>query len=160
MRHAGRDRRECPSHGGADVSPNREILRGQCRRSVSRPLGESEGFGRRLNGRDSDAFSAALDPEIENKPGEEHTVYRGSQAVTEYVQRWLEAWDTFLGEAEEIESTPAEDRAFVAIRFRGTGKGSGAEVDDHLFWAAELRRGKLDRVNEYADRAEAAGLSE
>jgi len=78
-------------------------------------------------------------------------------------ERWLEAWDTFVGEAEEVESAPAEDRAFVALRFRGRGKGSGIEIEDRLFWVAEVRGGRLYRISEYSDRAEAleaAGLSE
>jgi ketosteroid isomerase-like protein len=118
-----------------------------------------------LNKRDWGAFSAELDPEVEYAPVEEHAVYRGPEACIQYVERWLEAWDTFLVEAEEIESTPAEDRAFIAMRFRGRGKGSGAEFDQRSFWVGELRGGRLYRISEYeySDRAEAleaAGLSE
>jgi ketosteroid isomerase-like protein len=108
-----------------------------------------------LNKRDWDAFSAELDPEMEYTPREEHAVYRGPEAVIQYVERWLEAWDTFFGEAEEVESAPAEDRAFIALRLRGTGKGSGVEIDDRLFWVYELRGGRLYRISEYSDRAEA-----
>jgi ketosteroid isomerase-like protein len=54
-----------------------------------------------------------------------------------------------------IKITPGEDRAFVAMRFRGRGKGSGVELDDGLFWAGELRHGKLYRISEYTDRKEA-----
>ena len=116
-----------------------------------------------FNKRDWGAFSAELDPEVEYAPVEEDAVYRGPEAFLQYVERWLEAWDTFLGEAEEIESTPAEDRAFIALRFRGRGKGSGAEFDDRIFWVGELRGGRLYRISEYTDRAEAleaAGLRE
>ena len=116
-----------------------------------------------LNRRDWDAFSAELDPEMEYTPREEHAVYRGPEAVIQYVERWLEAWDTFSGEAEEVESAPTEDRAVVALRLRGTGKGSGVDIDDRLFWVYELRGGRLYRISEYRDRAEAleaAGLSE
>src|SRR3989442_2121281 len=88
-----------------------------------------------FNKRDWDAFAAELDPEVEYMPVEEDAVYHGPEASAEYAKRWLEAWETFLGEAEEIEITPAEDRAFVAIRCRGRGKGSGVEIDDRLFWA-------------------------
>ena len=116
-----------------------------------------------LNKRDWDAFSAELDPEMEYAPREEHAVYRGPEAVVEYAKRWLEAWDTFFGEAEEVESAPAEDRAVVALRLRGRGKGSGVEIDERLFWVYALRGGRLYRISEYPDRAEAleaAGLSE
>jgi ketosteroid isomerase-like protein len=116
-----------------------------------------------FNKRDWGAFFAELDPEVEYMPVEEHAVYRGPGAVSEYTQRWLEAWDTFSLEAEEVESTPAENRAFSAIRLRGTGKGSGVEIDQRGFWVYELRGGRLYRISEYNDRAEAleaAGLSE
>ena len=116
-----------------------------------------------FNERDWGAFSAELDPEVEYMPVEEHAVYRGPEAVSQYTQRWLEAWDTFSLEAEEVESTSAENRAFSAIRLRGAGKGSGVGVDQRGFWVYELRGGRLHRISEYNDRAEAleaAGLSE
>jgi hypothetical protein len=49
----------------------------------------------------------------------------------------------------------------VAIRLRGTGKGSGVEIDRRGFWVYELRGDRLYRISEYNDRAEAleaAGL--
>jgi ketosteroid isomerase-like protein len=116
-----------------------------------------------FNRRDWDALFAELDPEVEYAPVEEHAAFRGREAFTEYLERWLDAWETFSGEAEEIEITPAEDRAFIALRFRGSGKGSGVEIDDPIFWVGELRRGRLYRISEYTDREEAleaAGLSE
>jgi ketosteroid isomerase-like protein len=114
-----------------------------------------------LSKRDWDAFSAELDPEMEYTPVEENVVYRGPEAVNQYAERWLDAWDTFLGEVEEAKSAPAEDRAFIVLRFRGRGKGSGVEIDERGFWVAEVRGGRLYRISEYTDRAEAleaAGL--
>jgi ketosteroid isomerase-like protein len=117
-----------------------------------------------FNKRDWDAFSAELDPEVEYTPREEHTTYHGREAFTEYAKRWLEVWETsFSAEAEEIKITPAGDGAFVAQRFRGIGKGSGVEIEDRLFWAGELRGGRLYRISEYTKREEAleaAGLRE
>ncbi len=116
-----------------------------------------------FNKRDWGAFSAELDPEVEYTPVEEHAAYRGPEAVSQYTQRWLEAWDTFSLEAEEVESTSAENRAFSAIRLRGTGEGSGVGIDQRGFWVYELRGGRLYRISEYSDRAEAleaAGLRE
>ena len=112
---------------------------------------------------DWDAFSAELDPEMQYTPVEENVVYRGSEAVTRYVERWLDAWETFVGEVEEVVSAPVGGRAFSALHFRGRGRGSGVEIDDRLFWAYELRGGRLYRINEYSDREEAleaAGLSQ
>lgn len=116
-----------------------------------------------FNTHDWDAFPAELDPELEYTPTEEHAAYHGPEAFAEYLKGFLEFWEPFSGEVEEIEITPAEDRAFVAMRFRGRSKGSGVEIDDRLFWAGELRGGRLYRISEFTDRAEAleaAGLSE
>jgi hypothetical protein len=70
-----------------------------------------------FNRRDWDAWFAQIDPEIEYTPVEENVVYRGREEVTEYIAQWLEAWDKCVLHPEEIEISPAEDRAFVAIRF-------------------------------------------
>jgi ketosteroid isomerase-like protein len=116
-----------------------------------------------LSKRDWDAVSAELHPEVEYTPVEEQVVYRGPEACVQYAERWLEAWDTFSGEPEEVESAPAEDRACIVLRFRGRGKGSGVEIDERHFWVYELRGGRLYRISEYSDRAqalEAAGLRE
>jgi ketosteroid isomerase-like protein len=117
-----------------------------------------------FNKRDWGAVPAQLDPEVEYMPIEEHAAHHGPEAFVEYMKRWLEAWETsFSAEMEEIEITPAGDRAFVGMRFRGRGKGSGVEIDDRLFWVGELRGGRLYRISEYNDRGEAlkaAGLSE
>ena len=111
-------------------------------------------LGAAFNKRDWDGFFAELDPEVEYAPIEVHGSRRGREALTEYLEQWLEAWETFSAEAEEIEIA-AEDRAFIAWRFRGRGKGSGVEIDDPMFWVGELRGGRLYRISEYTDRAEA-----
>jgi ketosteroid isomerase-like protein len=109
-----------------------------------------------FNKREWGGFSAELDPEVEYTPVEEHTTYHGREACTEYAKRWLEAWETsFSMEAEEIKITPAGDRVFVAVRFRGSGKGSGVEIDERGFSVYELRGGRLYRISEYNDRTEA-----
>jgi ketosteroid isomerase-like protein len=116
-----------------------------------------------FNKRDWAAFSAELDPEVEYAPVEEHATFRGPEGVAQYAKRWLEAWGTFSGEQEEVKSTPAKNRGFSVIRFRGMGKGSGVEIDDPIYWVYELRGGRLYRISEYTERAEAleaAGLSE
>ena len=115
-----------------------------------------------FNKREWGAFPAELDPELEYTPVEENILYRGPEAFVQYLKRWLEGWDTFSAEAEEVESTPAHG-VLIAVRLGGIGKGSGAEVYDRFFWACEQRGGRLHRIREYTDRAqalEAAGLSE
>ena len=116
-----------------------------------------------FNKRDWAAFSAELDPEVEYAPVEEDATYRGAEAFTQYLDRWLEAWATFTAEVEEIQNTPTEDHAFLAIRLGGMGHGSGIEIYDPFFWVMVLRGGKVFRISEYTTRAdalEAVGLRE
>ena len=120
-------------------------------------------FFEAFNRRDWHAFYAELDPEVEYTPVEENVLYRGREAITEYFQHWFEEWDRFVVEPEEIEFTPAEDRGFVAFRCRGMGRASGVEIDDRLFWGADLRDGRLHRIREFTARdeaLEAVGLRE
>jgi ketosteroid isomerase-like protein len=120
-------------------------------------------FFEAFNRRDWDAFYAELDPDVEYTPVEEGVVYRARAGLAEYLQHWLEEWDRFVAEPEEIKITPAEDRGFVAIRFRGTGRASGVEIHEYLFWGADLRDGRLHLIREFTARDEAldaVGLSE
>ena len=55
------------------------------------------------------------------------------------------------------------DRVFLAVRFQGRGRASGIEIDTRLYEVFMLRDGKVLRIDEYEERAEAleaAGLSE
>ena len=116
-----------------------------------------------FNKRDWSAFPVELDPEVEYTPVEVHATLRGPEAFVEYLERWLDDWDTFSAEVEAVESTPSEDRALIAFRLGGIGKGSGVEIYARFFWVTELRGGRVYRISEYTDRAEAleaAGLSE
>ena len=58
----------------------------------------------------------------------------------------------------------AGDRVFLTAHHRGRGRGgSGVEVDARLYSVYTLRNGKVLRIDEYADRAEAleaTGLAE
>ena len=86
----------------------------------------------------------------------------GNDAVLANYERWNEAWE------EGAETTLEEvighgDRVFVKVRFQGRGRASGVEVDTRLYEVYTLRDGKVLRIDEYEDRAEAleaAGLSE
>jgi hypothetical protein len=75
--------------------------------------------------------------------------------LTRYAERWLEAWETFSAEVDGVERPPAADRALAALRFRGSGTEGGVEIDERGYWVYELRGGRLYRISEYNDRAEA-----
>ena len=62
-----------------------------------------------------------------------------------------------------FEGQKGRDRVFVTVRFHGRGRASGVEVETRLYEVYMLRDGKVLRIDEYDDRAEAleaAGLSE
>ena len=61
------------------------------------------------------------------------------------------------------ETIDARDRVLLSAHHRGRGRGSGLEVDARYYEVYTLSRGKIIRVDEYTDRAEAreaAGLRE
>ncbi len=109
------------------------------------------------NRRDWDGFVAEAysEADYEWDPVEENVSHRGREAVIEYTERWLEAWAEFEIAAEDIEIAPGADRMFVAVRYRGRGKGSEIPVEGVFFHVAELRDGKFLRAKEYTDKAEA-----
>jgi len=76
-------------------------------------------------------------------------------------ERWASAWDELEVSAEEF--IDAGNRVLVTAYHRGRGRGSGVEVDTRFYEVYTLRDGKVVRVDEYAERAEAldaAGLRE
>jgi ketosteroid isomerase-like protein len=80
----------------------------------------------------------------------------------------LGIWERGEREWEAVEVIPEEyidvgDWVVVGMRYRGRGRGSGIEVDDHLFEVHTLRAGKIVRKVEFKRRSEAleaAGLRE
>jgi ketosteroid isomerase-like protein len=87
--------------------------------------------------------------------------YKGIEAVRGYFARFLDSFEDYRFEIEEILS--AEDKVLVFNRQVGRGKGSGAEVEMRNAWLFVLREGRITRIRPYWDRAEAleaAGLAE
>jgi len=109
---------------------------------------------------DFDQIRAYADPAVVMITLEEGPLY-GIEAVRKNHERWWEAWESSESRLEE--AIGVGDRVFVAARFRGRGRASGAEVQGHHFEVYTVRDGKVLRVHEYAERAEAleaAGLPE
>jgi uncharacterized protein len=103
--------------------------------------------------------SALLAPDVVWEVGQELPA-QGPAAVRKMWERWDSDW-------EELETVPEEfidagDKVFVSVRYSGRGKGSGVEVEDHLFDVYTLRDGKCIRKVEFRRRSEAleaAGLA-
>jgi len=88
--------------------------------------------------------------------------YRGPETWTLYFERMAETWDAW--QVEDVRIFDAGGSRVVAIaRLVGTGKSSGAQVEQEIGLDYTLRSGKLWRLRSYRDSAkalEAAGLSE
>ena len=109
-------------------------------------------FTEAYRSRDFDAALRNLAPEIHYEVGQELPA-RHPDAVLGIWERWEREW-----EAVEIlpnEYVDAGDRVVVDMRYRARGRGSGIEVDDHLFEVHTLRGGKIVSKVEFKTRSEA-----
>ena len=108
-----------------------------------------------------EALAGVFDPEVEIiwvDTSPETGPYRGIDGAIEALNEWFESFGEFrLIPSEFID---AGDAVMVTSTQRGTGKGSGAEVEMTVFWVFELEDGKIARWREFSTRAgalEAAG---
>ena len=89
-------------------------------------------------------------------PGE----YRGMAAVTAAWRTWLQAWDGFSIEAEDV--VAGSDGRYVVMQlFRGKGKTSGLESEERSAAVVTMRDGLIARMEGFWDRdaaLQAAGV--
>ena len=86
--------------------------------------------------------------------------YRGGRVALDAWRRWLEAWEEFSMELEDV--IEAGEEIVALNRLRGRGMGSGATVDAEVGIIFECHRGVIRRMV-FCDRheaLEAAGPSE
>ena len=102
--------------------------------------------------RDPEEAYSYLDPGVIWNPAEEERS-QGIDAVRSYMERWTAEWEDYAHEAEEL--LDAGDSVVVTVHFSGRGKTSGIEADARLFEVWTLRDGKVVRMDEYTQRAEA-----
>jgi ketosteroid isomerase-like protein len=103
---------------------------------------------------------AIFDPQVVLNPIDEGPS-SGFVAMRSDMERWASAFNELTVTVEEI--IDAGDRVVVVTHHEGRGRESGVEVDTRFYEVYSLRDGKVSRVDEYIDRAEAleaAGLSE
>jgi len=103
------------------------------------------------------------DPDVEffEDPHHPEAVQRGADAIESYFRNFVDLFDDYSIEIEEI--VDAGDQVVVFNRQRGRGKGSGAEVDVSSAWVFGFREGRISRITPYWERSEAlaaAGLRE
>ena len=103
---------------------------------------------------------AIFDPDVVMNPTNEGQ-FHGLDAMRDDFKRWASAFEGLEVSAEEF--IDAGDRVVVTAYHRGRGRTSGVEVDTRFYEVYALREGKVSRVDEYTERAqalEAVGLRE
>jgi ketosteroid isomerase-like protein len=91
--------------------------------------------------------------DAEYRPVEETRTVRGHDALVDWTSRWLEAWEEFSDEIDEV--IDVDGPVVASVTVSGRGRESGMEVSQRLFHVIELRDGKVARMWEYLDRGEA-----
>jgi ketosteroid isomerase-like protein len=95
-----------------------------------------------------------------NSPGF-RKVYRGRAGFLEFMKTWTEDFEWSIELERVIDA--GDDRVVGLFHQRATGKGSGVPVELHMGLLYELRDGRIIRMTNFLDPAEAleaAGLSE
>lgn len=117
-----------------------------------------------INEGDLDQALAAAQEDFEadwsNSIAPHRGVYRGRQQVRKLFESFLEAWEEFRWEPQEIIEVD-EARVVVVNRIRMRGRGSGVEVNATGAQLWTITGGKVRSVKIYqskADALEAVGL--
>jgi ketosteroid isomerase-like protein len=119
-----------------------------------------------FNAGDWDAFVALWDPECEffSLTGSQMNAhpYRGHEGIRRYVEETKEAWTELR---LDIDRTVEAENGVVLVlgRLRGTGRGSGALVEQQLGIVYTVRGGSVRSCRAYStpsEALEAVGLSE
>ncbi len=77
--------------------------------------------------------------------------YTGIAEVSAAWRTWLQAWDDFSIEAEEV-AAGYDGRYVVTQLFRGKGKASGLESEERSACVVTMRDGLIVRMEGYWDR--------
>jgi ketosteroid isomerase-like protein len=80
-------------------------------------------------------------------------VYRGRDAIRTFLEQFLESWQHFNQETEEL--IPGESCVLIMLRSRVRGKGSGVAVEARYAHLWTMEDGRGVRVDAYLDRDEA-----
>jgi ketosteroid isomerase-like protein len=109
-----------------------------------------------VNARDREAIKALCDPDI--VVGTTVEAYRGPEAVLEWLDEGLDAFDDFTVDLLEVEELGGH--VLVSMRQRGRGKASGAEVDHEFTHVWTLRDGRATTMRSFSDREEAVSYAQ
>jgi ketosteroid isomerase-like protein len=92
---------------------------------------------------------------MEHRPVPGGGEFAGIDGVRAGFRGWLASWDTYR--LELLELVDAGDRFLAAVRGSGRGALSGAYAQDLFFQVWTFRRGKVIRIENFAERDEAEG---
>jgi ketosteroid isomerase-like protein len=115
------------------------------------------------NRRDWDMVLGAYSPDTEWDDRElrpEGAVHHGIDAMRAEMRAWFGTWSDYRQEIEHAHG--AGDEVVVVLRESGTGKGSGAAMDQRIGVVITIRGGLIARTKLYrepAEALEAVGLS-
>jgi ketosteroid isomerase-like protein len=116
-------------------------------------------------GTGDEADMSLLDPDVvyEDNVLPDHTreAYRGHEGVIRATRSWLEPYEQFTIELEQIVGTA--DRLVSIHRFRGKARHSGIEAEGRYAYLWTFRNAKVIHFVSFRDPAEAleaAGLRE
>jgi ketosteroid isomerase-like protein len=117
-----------------------------------------------FNRGDGAAFDGCLasDPEVVPvRAALEGTIYRGSDAGTQYCIAVDQSWENLRWEVEEIRD--GGETILALGHIRGEGRDSGVAIDAKAGWLAHFSEGRIRRFQTFADGHDAIkafGLSE
>src|SRR5438128_2730330 len=110
-----------------------------------------------FNRRDGGSFDVLLADDAEIVPVRaalEGTVYRGSDAGTQYCAAVDASWTNLRWEVEEIRDS--EQHWVLALgRIQGRGRDTGATIDARGAWLARFSGPRIAHFRTYPDRADA-----
>jgi ketosteroid isomerase-like protein len=114
-----------------------------------------------FNRGDMEAVVKFLHPEVEihasadvGEPG----TYHGRDGFLVWNQVWMEAWQDFQVELEEIEELD-EENILVHVVQSGRGRGSGLDVSQRVTYLFTVRDGHAARLHIYGDRDSAVAAA-
>jgi uncharacterized protein len=80
-------------------------------------------------------------------------LYRGRDSIRTFLERFLESWQDFHQETEEL--IPGESCVLITLRSHQRGKGSGIDVEAQYAHLWTMEDGRGVRVDAYSDPNEA-----
>jgi uncharacterized protein len=99
-----------------------------------------------LNSGDLSHVHALLDPDIvwqEDQPSPEAGIHQGRETFERFLRSWLESFDDFRVEPEEIREDG--DQLVVVVRQTGRGRTSGVEIAARLVHVWTVKDGRAVR---------------